>query len=179
MLILAVVLIYVVLGATFESFILPLSILTTLPLSAVGAFWFIYLTGTPFDILCMIGFILLAGIVVKNGIMLVDFIKNERDAGTDRYTAILRSGRDRLRPVLMTALTTILGCVPLVVGSSFAREVSFEGVGKIVIGGLITGTLLTLVIVPVVYTVIDDIGVWASSYFATLGRLLRLGRSTA
>lgn len=179
MLVLAVVLIYVVLGATFESFILPLSILMTLPLSAVGAFWLIYLTGTPFDVLCMIGIILLAGIVVKNGIMLVDFIKNEREAGSDRYTAVLRSGRDRLRPVVMTASTTILGCVPLVVGSSFAREVSFEGVGKIVIGGLITGTLLTLVIVPVVYTVIDDVGAWLSSYFATLGRLLRFRRATA
>ena len=179
MLIMAVVLIYVVLGATFESFILPLSILLTLPLSAIGAFWLIYLTNTPFDLLCMIGFILLAGIVVKNGIMLVDFVKNERERGTDRYTAILRSGRDRIRPVVMTALTTILGCVPLVLGSSFAQEVSFEGVGKIVIGGLITGTVLTLVIVPVGYSVIDDFGVWLSSYFATLGRLLRLGRSSA
>ena len=175
MMVLAVILIYVVLGATFESFILPISILATLPLAAIGSFWYLYLTDTPFDVLCMIGFLLLVGIVVKNGIVLIDFIKMERERGVDRYEAVLCAGRDRLRPVLMTASTTILGSLPIGMGGMLGGEVSFDGVGKILIGGMITGTLLTMVIVPVMYTAIDDLQVWFSKYFAGVGRLLRLG----
>lgn len=179
MLILAVILIYVVLGATFESFILPLSIMVTLPLAAIGSFWYLYITDTPFDVLCMIGFLLLVGIIVKNGIVLIDFIKMERERGVDRYEAILCAGRDRLRPVLMTASTTILGSLPIGVGGALGGEVSFDGVGKILIGGMVTGTLLTMIIVPVVYTVIDDVRMWFSSYFANLARLLRVRRAAA
>ncbi|NUM53300.1 MAG: efflux RND transporter permease subunit [Candidatus Hydrogenedentes bacterium] len=177
MMVLAVILIYVVLGATFESFILPVSILATLPLAAIGSFWYLYISDTPFDVLCMIGFLLLVGIIVKNGIVLIDFIKMERERGVDRYTAVLCAGRDRLRPVLMTASTTILGSLPIGIGSELGGEVSFDGVGKILIGGMVTGTLLTMVIVPVVYTVIDDLRVWFSSYFANLGNLLRIRRA--
>lgn len=179
MLVLAIILIYVVLGATFESFILPMSILATLPLAAIGSFWYLYLSDTPFDVLCMIGFLLLVGIIVKNGIVLIDFIKMERDRGVDRYTAILCAGRDRLRPVLMTASTTILGSLPIGIGSELGGEVSFDGVGKILIGGMVTGTLLTMVVVPVVYSAIDDIRVWFVTYFANLAKLLNIRRRGA
>jgi HAE1 family hydrophobic/amphiphilic exporter-1 len=153
--------------------------MVTLPLAAIGSFWYLYITNTPFDVLCMIGFLLLVGIVVKNGIVLIDFIKMERERGIGRYEAVLCAGRDRLRPVLMTASTTILGSLPIGVGGALGGEVSFDGVGKILIGGMVTGTLLTMIIVPVVYTVIDDVRIWFSSYFANLAKLLRFRGSTA
>jgi len=179
MVFLAIILVYIVLGATFESFILPLSILMTLPLAAIGSFWSIYLTGSPLDIVGMIGFILLIGIIVKNGIMIIDFIIMEETKGVDRYTAIMHAGRDRLRPVLMTASTTILGCLPIGIGSSVGGTVSLDGIGKIMMGGMVTGTVLTMIVVPVVYSVIDDGRIWFSSYFANIGRLLRPVRGTS
>lgn len=171
-LLLAVVLIYVVMGALFESYLLPWSILSSLPLAGLGVVWSLYLTGTPVDTVSMIGVILLAGIIVNNGIVLIDYINQLRSGGLTRYDAILNAGRDRFRPVMMTALTTILGCLPLAFGGAFGGEVSFNSLGRALIGGLTVGTLLTLFVVPLSYTIFDDLRVWFSAFFASIGKMV-------
>src|SRR5690606_19390263 len=120
-----------------------------------------------------IGCILMVGVVVNNGIIVIDHINQLRRGGRDRTAAILQGGRDRLRPVMMTALTTILGCVPLALGGGVGREISFTSLGRALIGGMTTGTLLTLVVVPLCYTLIDDARTWFLRYFADLRRLRR------
>jgi HAE1 family hydrophobic/amphiphilic exporter-1 len=175
-LLLAVVLIYIVMGALFESYLLPWSIMTTLPVAGVGVVWSLYLSGTALDIVAMIGIILLAGIIVNNGIVLIDFINQLRQRGRSRRDAILEAGRARMRPIMMTALTTILGCVPLVLGRSLGADVSFASLGWSLIGGLTVGTVLTLFVVPLAYTVFDDLRNWFGSFFGTLGRLSALAR---
>jgi hydrophobic/amphiphilic exporter-1 (mainly G- bacteria), HAE1 family len=160
---LAIIVIYLIMGSLFESYLLPISILVSVPLAGIGVVWSMYATGTPIDTMTFIGFILLAGIVVNNGIVIIDHINQLRKEGMDRGEAILRAGRVRLRPVMMTALTTILGCVPLAVG-----EVTFSGLGRALIGGLTTGTLLTLIIVPLFYAVIDDVREWLADFAAAL-----------
>lgn len=170
-LVLTIILIYIVMGALFESFLLPLSILTTVPLAGLGIVWAMFLTNTPMDTICMIGVILLVGIIVNNGIVIVDYINQLRRRGVSRHEAILRAGRDRFRPVMMTALTTILGCVPLALGARWGGDVTFAGLGRALIGGLTVGTLLTLVLVPVFYTLIDDVRKWMHDYFAGLARM--------
>ncbi len=169
--VLTIILIYIVMGALFESFLLPLSILTTVPLAGIGIAWAMFLTGTPMDTICMIGVILLVGIIVNNGIVIVDRINQVRRQGVPRHKAILQAGHDRFRPVMMTALTTILGCVPLAVGARWGGDVTFAGLGRALIGGLTVGTLLTLVLVPVFYTLIDDVRKWTHDYFAGLARM--------
>ncbi|MBN2310490.1 MAG: efflux RND transporter permease subunit [Candidatus Hydrogenedentes bacterium] len=175
-LIMAVILIYLVMGALFESYVLPLSILTSVPLAFIGVYWIMWLTNTPMDTVSMIGAILMVGIVVNNGIVIVDHINQLRQRGCERTEALLQAGHDRFRPVMMTALTTILGCVPLALGSSLASDIAFSGLGRALIGGLTTGTLLTLFIVPVFYTLIDDARSWLLRFF---GGLVRLGSVNA
>lgn len=170
--ILSTVLIFIVMGALFESYLLPLSILMSIPVSFVGSLWVMYLTGTSFDTVSMIGLILMLGIVVNNGIVIVDYINQLRQGGMDRTEAILQAGRDRIRPVLMTALTTILGCVPLAMEGSVGTEVSFASLGRALIGGLTTGTFLTLYVVPVVYTLIDDLRLWFMEFFADFASMM-------
>lgn len=165
---LAVILIYIVMGAVFESYLLPWSILTTLPLAGVGVAWSLYIFDSAVDTVTMIGVILLAGIVVNNGIVLIDYINQMRKTGINRHDAIIGSGRDRFRPVMMTALTTILGCVPLALGSAIGGEVSFGGLGQALIGGLTTGTVLTLFIVPLTYTIFDDVRIWFLEFFSNV-----------
>lgn len=165
---LAVVLIYIVMGALFESYVLPLSILTTVPLAALGVCWAMYLTNTPVDTVSLIGVILLMGVVVNNGIVIVDHINQLRKQGIGRTEAILQAGRDRFRPVMMTALTTILGCVPLAVGSTIGQTVAFYSLGRALIGGLTAGTFLTLVVVPLFYTLVDDVQTWCLRFLSDL-----------
>ncbi|MBI5092671.1 MAG: efflux RND transporter permease subunit [Candidatus Hydrogenedentes bacterium] len=112
----ALILIYIVMAALFESYVLPLSILSSVMLSFLGVAWAMYLTHTAMDTVAMIGIILLAGIVVKNGIVIIDHLNQLRKGGMDRFEATLQAGRDRYRPVMMTALATMLGCVPLALG---------------------------------------------------------------
>lgn len=171
--ILAVILVFIVMGALFESYILPLSILTSVPCSVIGVVWLMYLTDTPMDTIAFIGIILMLGIVVNNGIVIIDHINQLRLRGAERLDAILQAGRDRFRPVMMTALTTILGCVPLAIGGTSAGDVSLFSLGRALIGGLSTGTLLTLLIVPLTYSLIDDLRVWFSHYMADLRSLGR------
>jgi hydrophobic/amphiphilic exporter-1 (mainly G- bacteria), HAE1 family len=170
---LAVTLIYIVMAALFESMLLPLSILTGVPLAAVGVIWALFLTGTAVDIVALIGAILMAGIVVNNGIVIIDHINQLRRSGMKRTDAILQAGRDRFRPVMMTALTTILGCVPLAFGTSGGGDAGFASIGRALIGGLTTGTLLTLYVVPLFYCLFDDFGAWAVDF---VGNMAALGR---
>jgi HAE1 family hydrophobic/amphiphilic exporter-1 len=177
-LVLALILIYVVMGALFESYLLPLSILTSVPLAFIGVYWSMYITGTPMDAVALIGAILMCGIVVNNGIVIVDHINQLRKRGMDREQAILEGGHHRFRPVLMTALTTILGCVPLAMGGTQVGEVAFNSLGRALIGGLTTGTFLTLFLVPVSYSLVDDLQEWFVDYVSDLVELRRRGEAT-
>ncbi|MCG3136069.1 MAG: Multidrug resistance protein MdtB [Planctomycetes bacterium] len=156
---LAVVIVYMVLASQFESFVHPFTIMLSVPLSIVGAFGALVLTDMTMSIFTMIGVILLMGLVTKNGILLVDFTNHlRREEGLDRDTALLRAGPIRLRPILMTTLAMIFGMLPIALGTGAGSE-SRSPMAVAVIGGLITSTLLTLVVVPVVYTLLDDLTV--------------------
>lgn len=161
---LAIIFIYIILGAQFESFVHPFTIMISLPLSIVGAFLGLLVTGKPLDMMSMIGVILLMGIVTKNAILLVDFTITLRDRGFDRNEAMLRAAPLRLRPILMTTAAMILGMLPTALGIGSGSEFR-ASMGIVVIGGLITSTFLTLLVVPVVYTLMDDLGNWTRSKF--------------
>ncbi|NGQ97381.1 efflux RND transporter permease subunit [Brevibacillus sp. SYP-B805] len=153
--ILAVVLVYIILAAQFESLVYPLSIMLSVPLSFFGASFSLWVTGRPLSIPAFIGIILLAGIVVRNAIVLIDFTNILRRQGVSRTEAILTAAPIRLRPILMTTLCTVLGLLPLALGFGEGGE-SQAPMATVVIGGLLFSTLLTLVVIPVVYTILDD-----------------------
>ncbi len=152
--VLAIVLVYIVMAAQFESFKYPLVIMFTVPLMAIGVAIALFVTQTPVSITAVIGLLVLVGIVVNNGIVLVDYINQRKQAGMDSYDAIITSVHDRRRPILMTALTTILGLLPLAIGIGQGTEIN-QPMGITVIGGLISSTLLSLYIVPIVYSLFD------------------------
>jgi HAE1 family hydrophobic/amphiphilic exporter-1 len=156
---LSILLIYFLLGALFESYLHPLTILVSVPLALIGSYWVMYLTGSAMDVAALIGLILMVGIVVNNAIVIVDRMNRLRRSGKDREEAILQAGQDRIRPVLMTAATTILGLMPLAFGGSgIGGVVMFAPLGRAVMGGLALATLLTLFVVPVFYTYVEDFG---------------------
>jgi HAE1 family hydrophobic/amphiphilic exporter-1 len=148
-------LIYAVLASQFENFILPLVILGSIPLALIGVIWGLILTRQPIDIMAMIGVILLAGIVVNNAIVLIDFIKMMRERGLSRTEAILEACRTRLRPILMTTMTTVFGMLPLSLGIGEGSEI-YRGMGISVMFGLSFSTILTLVVIPILYTLVED-----------------------
>ncbi len=152
--ILAIVLVYIVMAAQFESFKYPFVIMFSVPLMIIGVAFGLFITQTPVSITAVIGLLVLVGIVVNNGIMLVDFINQRKNQGYSSSEAIVSSVKDRVRPILMTALTTILGLLPLAVGIGEGTEMN-QPMGIVVIGGLISSTLLTLYIVPVMYSLLD------------------------
>lgn len=155
-LLLSVVFVYMVLASQFGSFTQPLVMMLALPLSLLGAFLALILTGLPFDMTAMIGIIMLFGLVTKNSILLVDFANRLRKGGMARDQALLAAGPIRLRPVLMTSLALILGSLPVAMGlgagGSFRQPLAL-----VVIGGLITSTILTLLLVPTAYALLDSI----------------------
>ncbi len=158
-LLLAVIFVYLILAAQFESFIDPLAIMLSLPLSIVGMAGTLWLTGDTINIMSLIGLIMLMGLVTKNAILLVDYTKVLRGRGMDRRTALVTAGRTRLRPILMTTTAMIFGMLPLFFALGEGAEFRAP-MARAVVGGLITSTLLTLIVVPVVYTILDDITVW-------------------
>lgn len=162
---LAVFLVYLVMASQFESLIHPFVILFTIPLALVGAVLALFLTGTTVNVVALIGVIMLAGIVVNNAIVLVDLINQLQASGTDKIAAIMEGCRARLRPIMMTTLTTVLGLLPMAIGFGEGAEVRTP-MAITVIGGLLVSTLLTLVVIPVVYSVLDR-KKWPSS--ATAG----------
>ena len=150
----AIFLVYMVMASQFESLIHPFVILFTIPLAMVGAVLALYLTGTTLNVVALIGVIMLAGIVVNNAIVLVDLINQLRRAGMDKMQAIREAAEARLRPILMTTLTTALGLLPMAIGFGDGSEIRAP-MAITVIGGLAVSTLLTLVVIPVVYSLID------------------------
>jgi len=151
---LAVFLVYLVMAAQFESLLHPFIILFTIPLALVGAIWALFLTGTTMNVIAFIGVIMLAGIVVNNAIVLVDLINQLRAAGMEKTAAIREAGRARLRPILMTTMTTALGLLPMAIGLGEGSELRTP-MAITVIGGLLVSTFLTLVVIPVVYSLLD------------------------
>jgi HAE1 family hydrophobic/amphiphilic exporter-1 len=149
-----VFLVYLVMATQFESFLHPFVILFTIPLALIGVVLALLLTGKSISVVVLLGVILLAGIVVNNAIVLIDFINQMRARGTAKRQAIMESGRSRLRPILMTTLTTVLGLIPLALGIGEGAEVRAP-MALTVIGGLSMSTLLTLVVIPVVYDLLD------------------------
>jgi HAE1 family hydrophobic/amphiphilic exporter-1 len=150
---LAVIFIYLLLASLYESFVDPFSIMLSLPLSLVGAI--LGLVGSSFSIISLIGIVLLMGLVTKNAILLIDFVKQQRRAGVSRFDAILTAGPIRLRPILMTTFAMVFGMLPLALGLGPGAEIRAP-MARAAIGGIISSTLLTLVVVPVTYTIIED-----------------------
>jgi len=141
-------------ASQFESFLHPFVILFTIPLALIGAVFALWITGSTISVVVFIGLILLAGIVVNNAIVLLDFINQLRAKGMPKIEAIIEGGKSRLRPIMMTALTTILGLIPLAMGFGEGAEVR-SPMAITVIGGLTVSTLLTLIVIPVVYAAVD------------------------
>jgi len=154
-LVLGALFIYMLLGAQFNSFLHPLTIMTSLPLSLVGVFAGLLLCGSTLNLFSLIGIVMLMGIVTKNAILLVDSICKQVADGVARETAILVAGRTRLRPILMTSAATVAGMLPLALAIGEGAE-QRAPMAHALIGGVITSTVLTLVVVPVVYTLLDD-----------------------
>jgi multidrug efflux pump subunit AcrB len=151
---LAVIFIYLILASQFASFLQPVAIMVSLPLSLIGVFLALMFTGTTLNIFSMIGFIMLMGLVTKNAILLVDFANRARRGGASLHDAMLQAGQVRLRPILMTTAAMIGGMLPLALGLGEGGEQQAP-MGRAIIGGVVTSTLLTLVVVPVLYTYLD------------------------
>jgi HAE1 family hydrophobic/amphiphilic exporter-1 len=156
----AVIFIYLILASQFGSFLQPIAIMVSLPFSLIGVFVALLVTGTTLNIFSIIGFIMLMGLVTKNAILLVDFTNQAQRAGVAQHAAILQAGQVRLRPILMTTLAMLFGMLPMALGLGDGGEQQAP-MGRAVIGGIITSTILTLVVVPVVYTYLDSMGKWA------------------
>lgn len=154
MLVLALVFMYLIMVAQFQSLLSPFIIMFTIPLAFTGGFLGLLLTGKPVSIIAMIGFVMLSGIIVNNGIVLVDYINQMRKEGMEKYTAIAKAGKDRLRPIIMTALTTVLGLVTMAMGLGMGGDM-VQPMAIVTIGGLLYGTLLTLFVVPCIYDILN------------------------
>jgi HAE1 family hydrophobic/amphiphilic exporter-1 len=158
-LLLAIILIFLILASQFESFTQPFAIMTALPLSLIGVLLALLITDDTLNMMSMIGVIMLMGLVTKNAILLVDNANERRALGADRHTALVEAGRVRLRPIIMTTAAMVFGMLPIALamgeGGGFRAPMA-----RAVIGGLITSTMLTLIVVPVAYTYFDDIGGW-------------------
>ena len=154
MLVLALVFMYLIMVAQFQSLLSPFIIMFTIPLAFTGGFLGLLLTGKPVSIIAMIGFVMLSGIIVNNGIVLVDYINQMRKEGMEKYAAIAKAGKDRLRPIIMTALTTVLGLVTMAMGLGMGGDM-VQPMAIVTIGGLLYGTLLTLFVVPCIYDILN------------------------
>jgi HAE1 family hydrophobic/amphiphilic exporter-1 len=156
---LAIVFIYMILASQFKSFLQPLALMSSLPLTLIGVVLALLMFGSALSLFSIIGVVMLMGLVTKNAILLVDFAIRAREGGMERSEALLMAARVRLRPILMTTLAMIFGMVPLAFALSEGSE-QRAPMGQAVIGGVITSSLLTLVVVPVVYCYMDDLAQW-------------------
>jgi HAE1 family hydrophobic/amphiphilic exporter-1 len=154
MFIAALILVYLILAALYESLIHPITIMIAVPLAFTGAVLLLYVTDTSFGVTAFIGMIMLVGIVATNSIVLIDFILEYHRQGMDTHRAIVEAGRTRLRPILMTAMTTLFGVVPIALGRAEGMELQ-QPLGIVIVGGLISSTFLTLLIIPVFYMIFD------------------------
>lgn len=163
---LAIVMIFIVMAALFESMMLPLAVITSIMYAVVGVFWYFFLTNTTISLMAIIGILVLMGVVVNNGIVLVDRINHHRKNGVHKKQAVLQAANDRIRPILMTVLTTILGLLPLSLGDT---QLGGEGppyfpMARAVIGGLAYSTITTLICLPIIYLFLD----YTREFFAKL-----------
>jgi HAE1 family hydrophobic/amphiphilic exporter-1 len=164
-LLLAVILIYLILASQFGSFLQPIAIMMSLPMSLIGVFLGLLIAGSTLNIFSAIGFIMLMGLVTKNAILLVDFFNQARARDVPVNEALLEAGTIRLRPILMTTLAMVFGMMPLALGLGEGAS-QRAPMAHAVIGGLISSTLLTLVVVPVVLVYIDRVGAWSRKRFS-------------
>ncbi|MDK4491616.1 efflux RND transporter permease subunit, partial [Fusobacterium necrophorum] len=164
-LMIAIFLIYALIAAQFESFLLPFVVIGSIPLALIGVFLGLFILGQAMNMMTMIGIILLAGIVVNNAIVLIDFIQLMRIRGMSREQAIIEAGSTRLRPILMTTATTVLGMVPMALGFGEGSEI-YRGMSLAVIFGLSVSTLLTLVVIPILYSLMDDFILFGKHFFS-------------
>ncbi len=155
-LVMAIILVYMVMASQFESLVHPFTIMFTVPLALIGAILGLAVVDAPLSVPAIIGMIMLAGIVVNNAIVMVDYINTRRAKGEKRKEAILKAGPVRLRPIMMTALTTVLGLIPIAIGVGEGAEVQ-QPMAVVVVGGLLFATILTLLILPAFYSVFDDL----------------------
>jgi HAE1 family hydrophobic/amphiphilic exporter-1 len=153
---LSIVFIYFLMGFLFESGVLPLSIVLTIPLAVIGVYWIHFAAGLNIDFLGMVAGVLLVGVVVNNGIVLIDCVNRLRTASHDRREALVMATRLRFRPIMMTAITTVGGLIPLAFAGANSIGLSYTSFSLTLIGGMTTATLLTLLVVPVFYTFFDD-----------------------
>jgi multidrug efflux pump subunit AcrB len=151
---LAILLVYVVMASQFQSFIDPFIIMFTIPLGIAGVFWTLFLTNTTLSVTSAQGIIVMVGIVVSNGILLVDYINKLRASGVELHEAVVRGGRTRLKPILMTSLATVLGLIPMAIG--MGGESTQAPLAIAVIGGLTFSTTLTLFFIPILYTIFEE-----------------------
>ncbi|MBU1920735.1 efflux RND transporter permease subunit, partial [bacterium] len=172
-LILAIIFVYIILAMQFESFVHPFSIMLSLPMAIVGAVLGLILFKGSVSIMSLIGIIMLMGLVTKNAILLVDYTNTLRERGLARTEALLKAGPVRLRPILMTTFAMIFGMLPVALALGEGGEFRAP-MGITVIGGLITSTLLTLIVVPVIYTILDDLS-W-TKMLSPFTRLFRSGK---
>jgi HAE1 family hydrophobic/amphiphilic exporter-1 len=157
---LALLLVYIVMASLFESLAQPFAILFSIPFAVPGAIWFLAATRTPFNLMAQIGLLILMGIVVNNGIVLLDHKNQLRKMGLSQEEAILQAGRDRLRAILMTASTTVIGLVPLAIGGSAVGGLFYFPLARTVMGGLMSSTLLTLIILPYIDLGVEGFANW-------------------
>ena len=155
-LIMSVTFVFLLMGVLFESFVLPLSVIVSIPFSFLGVYWVLYVTDTPFEIMSMIGSVILIGVVVNNAIVLIDLANRLRAEGKSRYDALVEAGRHRFRPILMTTFTTAFGLIPMAAGNSKMVGLEYAPLGRTMIGGLLAAMVLTLLLVPLFYTFFDD-----------------------
>jgi hydrophobic/amphiphilic exporter-1 (mainly G- bacteria), HAE1 family len=156
-LIMGMVLVFLLMGVLFESFILPFSVIVSVPLAFVGSKFLMLITGTGSDLMAKIGYIILVGIVVNNGIVLIDAVNRLRKKGFSRNDAIYNACKKRVRPIILTAITTIGGLLPMALGESEFIGIKYAPLGRVVFGGLLASTILTIIFTPVFYTFFDDI----------------------
>jgi HAE1 family hydrophobic/amphiphilic exporter-1 len=168
----SIVFIYLLMGFLFESFILPLSIIFTIPAAAMGVIWAHAIADRELDFLGFVGVILLIGVVVNNGIVFVDYVNRLRLDGMERGQAVLLAAERRFRPIMMTAATTIGGMIPLTIGEPSSIGISYRSFGLTLMGGMATATALTLLVVPIFYTLLDDA---SARTMALLRRALNAG----
>ncbi|HEX4911577.1 MAG TPA: efflux RND transporter permease subunit [Permianibacter sp.] len=179
---LALMMIYVVMAAMFESLVFPSAVIFSVFYSVVGVFWFFLLTGTTLSIMANIGILVLMGVVVNNGIVLIDHINQLRKEGFDRTEAILNAGRERLRPILMTTATTVLGLIPLCIGSTTiggdADSPPYYPMARAVVGGLVFSTVVSLLILPTLYVGLDNLRTWAGRVWQDAKQRARGNKAT-
>jgi HAE1 family hydrophobic/amphiphilic exporter-1 len=157
---LALMLVYLVMASLFESLTQPFAILFAIPFALPGTAWMLAITNTPFNLMAQIGLLILMGIVVNNGIVLIDHVNYFRSEGYSHEEAILRAGRDRLRPILMTAATTIIGLLPLAIGGVNVSGLLYYPMARTVMGGLISSVALTLLVLPYISLGTEGLSNW-------------------